>query len=496
MLKDLASLNASPILVVGDIMLDRYYWGKVNRISPEAPVPVVKKQKTSETLGGAGNVANNLVKLGCTVSVLGICGDDGDARALKHLIAQHHIQERLICDPLRPTTTKTRIMARKQQIMRIDAEDARPLPPDVEGQLMAAFAESISACRVVILSDYGKGIFQTGTLARDMIQAARNAKLPVLVDPKGRQWDRYRRATCITPNTAELEMVSGSPLEEDEDALIETARRTRKRYALDWLLVTRGAQGMCLVDHQGKVRLIPAQAREVYDVSGAGDTVIATLAAALSAGEPFPEAARMANLAAGVVVGKLGTQPVFQEELAAALQFSGGSHYFPYSAIKIIGLTAGLAKVRSWKAAGERVVFTNGCFDLLHPGHISLLHQARALGDRLIVGLNTDASVRRLKGPQRPFLSEQDRAAMLGALACVDLVIHFDEDTPLTLIGHLQPDILVKGSDYRPEQVVGKSEVEAYGGCVKLVDLVEGYSTTGLGRKMGVASTDHEKGDE
>ena len=247
---------------------------------------------------------------------------------------------------------------------------------------------------------------------------------------------------------------------------------------------------MCLIDPRGTSRLIPAQAREVYDVSGAGDTVIATLAAALAAGGFFPEAARTANLAAGVVVGKLGTQPIYQSELASAMRFSSTERYYPYSAAKMIGLEAGLAKVASWKAAGDKVVFTNGCFDLLHPGHISLLYQARAMGDRLIVGLNTDASVRRLKGPHRPILSEQDRAAMLGALECVDLVIHFEDDTPLALINRLQPHILVKGSDYHPEQVVGKAEVESYGGAVRLVNLVEGYSTTGLSQKVRETAPD------
>ncbi len=337
----------------------------------------------------------------------------------------------------------------------------------------------------MILSDYGKGIFSTRTIARDLIQTARKAGLPVLVDPKGRDWQRYRGATCITPNTAELEAVAGEALEADEAALIASGCRVREDYELDWLLVTRGANGMCLIDARNHHHLIPAQAREVYDVSGAGDTVIATLAASLGAGDAFVEAAETANLAAGVVVGKLGTQPIYQSELASMLQFSDSS----YPATKLIGLEAGLARVREWKSAGDKVVFTNGCFDLLHPGHISLLHKARAYGDRLVVGLNSDASVRRLKGQSRPFLSEQDRAAMLGALECVDLVIPFEEDTPLELIDKVKPHILVKGSDYTPEEVVGKAEVEAYGGCVRLVALVEGYSTTGLSRKVNAAIT-------
>jgi D-beta-D-heptose 7-phosphate kinase/D-beta-D-heptose 1-phosphate adenosyltransferase len=241
---------------------------------------------------------------------------------------------------------------------------------------------------------------------------------------------------------------------------------------------------MCLVGPDDGITLIPSQAREVYDVSGAGDTVIATLAAALCTGMPFESAARIANTAAGIVVGKLGTQPILYSELATALSYNDGQSCFPYSAAKMTAMDGALAKVQEWRASGDKVVFTNGCFDLLHPGHISLLYQARALGDRLIVGLNTDASVRRLKGPQRPILGERDRAAMLGALSCVDAVVLFDQDTPLELIAALQPDILVKGSDYKPKEVVGKKAVESYGGCVKLVDVLQGYSTTGLAEKI------------
>jgi D-beta-D-heptose 7-phosphate kinase/D-beta-D-heptose 1-phosphate adenosyltransferase len=408
---------------------------------------------------------------------------------------QQRISDGMIADASRPTTTKTRVWVNKQQVLRIDDEDSRPLSDHVEHELMDAFAQQMSQYQVVILSDYGKGIFRGTRVAQKMIQLARSAGLPILVDPKGNQWDPYRGATCITPNTSELESVSGKDLEDNEALLIDTARSIRDAYQLDWLLVTRGAKGMCLIDTEGRRQLIPARAREVFDVSGAGDTVIATLAAVLATGDTMPKAAETANLAAGVVVGKLGTQPIFQSELASVLHFNSKEHIYPYSASKIIGLEAGLAKVKTWKATGDTVVFTNGCFDLLHPGHISLLYQARALGDRLIVGLNTDASVQRLKGPQRPILTEHDRAAILGALECVDLVIHFDEDTPLELIELLKPDVLVKGSDYRPEEVVGKAEVEAYGGCVKLVDLVEGYSTTGLSRKMQALSDETSEDD-
>lgn len=472
------------ILVVGDIMLDRYAWGHVRRISPEAPVPVVKLVHTSETLGGAGNVAGNLTALGCQTTVIGLCGRDERAAALKRLLGQKNIHDKLIEDESRPTTTKTRIMADKQQVLRLDEEDAHHPSSKQVQQVKAHLTEELKHCQAVILSDYGKGLLSSGALIREIIETVRFHHLPVLVDPKGGQWERYQSATCITPNTAELEAAAGIPLDGDESLLIAQARRLRQRFDLEYLLVTRSAQGMCVVGPDDAVIPIAAQAREVYDVSGAGDTVIATLAAALAAGADFVEAAQMANTAAGIVVGKLGTQPILQSELATALHFNDKQQHFPFSAAKMTAKDAAVAKVQEWHHSGQRVVFTNGCFDLLHPGHISLLYQARAFGDRLVVGLNTDASVRRLKGPERPILSEQDRAAMLSALACVDLVVHFDEDTPLDLIKTLKPDILVKGSDYKPEEVVGKAVVESYGGSVQLVELVKGYSTTQLTRKV------------
>lgn len=477
------SFDNLPILVVGDIMLDRYIWGKVSRISPEAPVPVVNMQRTTETLGGAGNVANNLAGLGCKVTAVGVCGGDQTATALKHLLDQKKISHQLIADTGRPTITKTRIMAQRQQVLRLDEETTRPLTTEVAARVLSAVTKELPHCRAVILSDYGKGLFVAHGLAQQIILAARKAGLPVLVDPKGTDWQRYQGATCITPNTAELEAVAGTVLEEDEPALIAKAQNIRSICKVEWLLVTRGPKGMCLVGAKDS-DLIPAQAREVYDVSGAGDTVIATLAAALAVGRPMPEAAWIANQAAGIVVGKLGTQPILAAELSTSLHFNEQQRHYPFSAAKMANLNSAQAKVQEWRMVGEKIVFTNGCFDLLHPGHISLLYQARALGDRLIVGLNTDASVKRLKGSGRPILSEQDRAAMLSALTCVDLVVHFDEDTPLNLIQALKPDILVKGSDYQTHEVVGREVVEAYGGCVKLVELVQGYSTTNITRKV------------
>ncbi len=470
-------------MVIGDIMLDRYIWGNVSRISPEAPVPVVKVQRTSETLGGAGNVANNLSALGCLVTVIGICGRDTKAASLEQLLSEKCIRHNLVEDAAQPTITKTRIIAGKQQVMRLDEETVHTPSASLLKQVKDLLAKELKHCHVVILSDYGKGLLNSRELVQEIISMVHSCRLPVLVDPKEGQWDRYENATCITPNTSELEVVSGIALDRDEDLLIAEAKQIRNRFGLKWLMVTRGAKGMCLVGPKGEVMRIPAQALEVYDVSGAGDTVVATLAAALASGATFKEAARVANTAAGIVVGKLGTQPILYSELSTALQFAHGPYNYPFSAVKMVAQDAASAKVDQWRNAGDQIVFTNGCFDLLHPGHISLLYQARALGDRLIVGLNTDASVRRLKGSKRPVLSEQDRAAMLSALACVDLVVCFDEDTPLDIINTLEPDILVKGSDYKLEDVVGKEVVEAYGGSVKLVELVKGYSTSQLTSK-------------
>lgn len=478
------NFNNAAILVVGDIMLDRYIWGKVRRISPEAPVPVVHQLRTTETLGGAGNVAFNLTSLGCPVTVIGVCGDDATAQVLRALLAQKGIVDRLVVDTNRPTITKTRIMAQKQQILRLDDERATALEREVFHQVQTAVEAALGSCRAVIISDYGKGMFTDDTLIQTIIGSARKQGVPVLVDPKGINWQRYRGATGITPNTAEFELMVGQNLDKDQNRLIAAAEETCNQLDLQWLLVTRGAQGMCLVDAKQSPVLIAAQAREVYDVSGAGDTVIATMAAVLAVGRSLVDAAQTANIAAGIVVGKVGTQPILASELSTALKFNTGQQFYPYSAAKMTSLDAALAKVKEWRSTGSRIVFTNGCFDLLHPGHISLLYQAHALGDRLVVGLNTDASIKRLKGSGRPILAEQDRAAMLSALACVDLVVHFDQDTPLELIKAIQPDILVKGSDYTPEQVVGKEVVEAYGGCVKLVDLVQGYSTTQLAQKV------------
>ncbi len=476
---DLSLLSEKRILVIGDVMLDRYLWGDAHRISPEAPVPVVRVLQRSEVPGGAGNVAANLAGLECPVSILGIRGNDDAGNRLEEILCQKSIKPLFQISHSRPTITKTRIMARGQQLLRLDEEEPRTLSHELETRIMACFEQHAPRCQVVILSDYGKGLLQTSGVCQHMIQFCNQHDIPVLVDPKSADWSRYQGATCVTPNTAEFEQVSGVHVENNESELRRIAADIRDRFALQWLLVTRGAQGMYLCGKDATSLTVPARAREVFDVSGAGDTVIATLAAGLAIRLPFTQAAQLANMAAGIVVGKLGTQPITRPELATALQLNDVQHP-EAETCRIATLESARILVKSWQSSGQKVVFTNGCYDLLHPGHIHLLHQSRNQGDRLVVGLNTDASVQRLKGPTRPILAERDRAAILSALACVDLVVLFDEDTPLQLIRQLKPDVLVKGADYRLEQVVGKDIVESYGGRVFLAPLLNGYSTTGI----------------
>ncbi len=488
---NLSALSQKRILVVGDVMLDRYLWGDVKRISPEAPVPVVRIRQQSEVPGGAGNVAANLAGLECPVSILGVCGNDEAGNRLRKIFQEKGIDPLLQESIARPTITKTRVMARGQQLLRLDEEEPRILSPELEEKIIAAFEWKASVCDVVVLSDYGKGIFQTPNLCRRFIGFCKTRGIPVLVDPKGADWTRYQGATCITPNTAELEIAAGSASEESEPEQHQSAADIRRRYGLEWLLVTRGSRGMILCGNEASPLVIPARAREVFDVSGAGDTVIATLAAGLALGLSFAKAAQLSNLAAGIVVGKLGTQPITRPELSAAIELNDMQRQSS-GASKIAALESARILVKSWQSSGQKVVFTNGCYDLLHPGHIHLLHQSRDLGDRLIVGLNTDASVRRLKGNTRPIVTERDRAAIVSALGCVDLVVLFDEDTPLQLIRAIKPDILVKGEDYGLDQVVGREIVESYGGRVCLVPLLQGYSTTQIAEKIATTVT-HRK---
>ncbi len=486
----LKSFSDANVMVVGDIMLDRYFWGEASRISPEAPVPVVKVKKKTRSLGGAGNVAANLSGLGCNTAIIGVCGSGNAGKQLKEMIINLGVDDQIIEDPSRPTITKTRVMAAKQQALRLDEEKTGSISPDVQKEILFRLQKRINTCKAVVLSDYGKSVFLSTTFTQKVIEMCRHRKVPVFVDPKGSQWGKYKNATCITPNTAEFELVTGGSPDNQKQAFFACAKALREKTSIDWLLITRGPRGMSLVGGEDKPFVVPARAREVFDVSGAGDTVIATMAAAVASGLDFFKAAEMANMAAGVVVGKLGTRPINRQELFAALNsYDAGKRFFPIienSDYSDVG-----AQAEKWRSAGETIVFTNGCFDLLHPGHVSLLRQAKALGHRLIVGLNSDASVKRLKGESRPILVEKDRAAVLSALESVDMVALFGEDTPRQLIKAVKPDILVKGADYAIDDVVGKNIVQAYGGRVALVDILKGHSTTTIAEKISANKNNH-----
>ncbi len=484
---DFSRFSQCRILVVGDLMLDRYLWGEVKRISPEAPVPVFQVKKQSEVRGGAGNVVSNLIGLGAAVSVVGVRGADEAGRRLNSLLEHEQIKNLSIESPDRPTITKTRIVSGGQQLIRLDEEEIGPSGADIVEEAVRRVEENAPQADAIILSDYGKGLLQSGGLTQAVIGIGRRRGIPVFVDPKGRDWERYLGATCITPNSREMEVYDGSAFETNEQ-LAAAMQKAIRRLDLAWLLVTRGAAGMCLMGKDNTPVFISTHARQVFDVSGAGDTVIATLALAVAAKIGFADAARLANLAAGVVVGKVGTQPINLFELKTALRNTGAAQNGHFQA-KIFTRETALVQVEAWKANGDRIVFTNGCFDLLHPGHIHLLNKAKDFGKRLVVGLNSDASVKRLKGPTRPILNEQDRACILGSLDCVDMVVLFEEDTPLDLIATLKPDVLVKGADYTPEQVVGREIVESCGGNVQRVEVLQGYSTTRLTHQVKVKNT-------
>jgi D-beta-D-heptose 7-phosphate kinase/D-beta-D-heptose 1-phosphate adenosyltransferase len=477
-------LTRHQIIVIGDVMLDRYIWGDVSRISPEAPVPVVRVAQRTEAIGGAGNVAANLAGLSCSPVLVCMRGNDEEGEILENLCLENGITPAFLVARNRATTTKTRVMARKQQLFRLDNEDTRILDETEKKELLAIFEDRIPEAEAVVISDYGKGILQTPGLTQEIIALCKKYRLPSLVDPKGRDWERYNGATCITPNTSELETVAEIPVDHDERLLAETVIRIKKHHKVKCLVMTRGPKGMCVADSDDPPVFLQTQAKEVFDVSGAGDTVIATIAAGIAGGLTFIKASELANIAAGIVVGKLGTQPVSFTELELFINLSHHQGNGSGGDTKLESTFSAKKKIEEWKLSGETVVFTNGCFDLLHPGHVDLLRKAKSLGRHLVIGLNSDESVTRLKGPTRPILAQNDRAAMLSALSCVDMVVVFGEDTPLELLTVLKPDILVKGSDYKPEDVVGKDLVESYGGKIALIPLVDGYSTSGIEKRI------------
>lgn len=468
------------VLCVGDLMLDRYLYGEVSRISPEAPIPVFKVIRQSAMLGGAGNVARNVTALGAAVCFVAVVGDDPAGRELTAMVGEEPgVEPTLLVERDRATTIKTRYIANAQQLFRADNETEQPIDDHSAAEVVRVAGEAIADCHVMVLSDYAKGVLAPHTVAR-LIGAARDAGKPVVVDPKGGDFTRYRGATVITPNRREAAVATGLPDDPKDDAAAAMGDALIERYGVAAAVITRGDRGMSLMMPDSAPRHLPAEAREVYDVSGAGDTVAAMFALALGAGLALSDAARLANLAAGVVVGKVGTSVVYGDDLLHAIRASAWSA----SEAKVISLAGAVDRIDRWRQDSLTIGFTNGCFDLLHPGHISLLEQARQACDRLIVGLNSDSSARRLKGEGRPIQPEQARAQVLASLACVDAVVLFEEDTPMGVIEAIRPDVLVKGADYSPDEVVGGKFVESYGGSLLLATIADGYSTTRTVEKM------------
>jgi D-beta-D-heptose 7-phosphate kinase/D-beta-D-heptose 1-phosphate adenosyltransferase len=465
-------MKQSTILVLGDVMLDQYIWGDVSRISPEAPVPIVRISKRTQALGGAGNVAANLTGLGCNVLLMGVRGDDIAGNTLALLIDEKSIHDFMVVDEKRPTTTKTRVMGQNQQLLRLDDEKNSDLDDENLKEIKNHFRNIAPDLDAVILSDYGKGLL-SDKIAQECIHLCRVNKIPVFVDPKGVEWERYHGATCVTPNSSEFKQIVEHYGKHADADFEKQAFRIRKKFDFDYLLVTQGSNGMSLFGDSAKPLTVSAKAREVFDVSGAGDTVIATLAAAFTTKISMSEAMHAANVAAGLVVEKVGTCPITGSELSNALKRMSEGH-----ASRIYSREQARTITSVWRNDRKKLVFTNGCFDLLHSGHIKLLQSAAKEGDKLVVGLNSDDSVKRLKGALRPILSETERAAILSSIECVDMVVIFEEDTPLNLIQSLKPDILVKGGDYTRETVVGYDLVESWGGEVVLVSLKQGKSTT------------------
>ena len=469
------------VLCVGDVMLDRYHYGAMERISPEAPVPVLRLTRTREMPGGLGNVANNILSLGGRAILVGLVGEDEAGAALRRLLGgMDGLTDATVPTGARPTVCKTRFVAANQQVVRADEESRLPLQPAEQAALVAALDAHVDRASVLLLSDYGKGVLGPAVIAH-AVGLARARGIAVFVDPKSRDFRRYRGATCITPNARELGEASGLAVE--DEAEVERAARTVMAQAeADAILATRSEKGMILVERDGAAHAVRSRAREVFDVSGAGDTVIAALALAHASGRSLEQAMHIANAAAGVVVGKLGTATADLAEVMAELDLADQELGQEPGEGGLAGVSP-LARVQGlvsrWKAQGLSVGFTNGCFDILHPGHVALLAAARAACDRLVVGLNTDNSVMRLKGPERPINPLAARAQVIAALRHVDVVVGFEDDTPLALIRTLLPDVLVKGEDYAPEQVVGAAEVIAAGGRLVLARLVPGSSTTG-----------------
>ena len=459
------------LLVIGDVMLDRYWHGSASRVSPEAPVPVVKVANREDRPGGAGNVALNIAALGSAVRLVGVVGDDETGLELYSRLKAAGVYCDFLQSEEKPTITKLRIISQHQQLIRLDFEKAFEAS-DIIG-LQDKAKSLVDDSQVMVLSDYGKGALQD---INDLIDLGRSRNIPIIVDPKGTDFTKYRGATLITPNLTEFEAVMGGSHNEDE--LVNKGLRLVRELNLEAILITRGEHGMTLIRPDSPELHLPARAQEVFDVTGAGDTVISVLAASMAAGDGFADATALANLAAGLVVGKLGTAAISGPELRRAMlaDQNSGRGIMTAEQLQIV--------VQDAKAHGEKIIFTNGCFDIIHAGHVGYLADAKQLGDRLVVAINDDDSVRRLKGAGRPINPVERRMAVLAGLEAVDWVVSFSEDTPEPLLESLQPEVLVKGGDYTKDQVVGGSYVESYGGMVRVLEFLDNCSTSAIMEKM------------
>ena len=472
--------NLQPrVLVVGDVMLDSYLWGSADRISPEAPIPVVRVKKEEHRLGGAGNVAAMLATLQCRAVLAAVAGNDTEGRIVRELLAGLDVDCGLLhVDPRRMTTLKQRLLGAShqrfpQQMVRIDREDSEPIDADLADRLLRDIESRLDEIDLILVSDYNKGVCAGDFIPR-LVQLARGRGVPSIADPvRGAHYSRYAGCACITPNRTEAGLAAGMTIVTPEDGL-EAARRLLA-YGIDGVAVTLDRDGIAWADQQGNEQLFQVRARQVCDVTGAGDMVLAALAYAFAAGTDYSLAMEMANLAGGLEVERLGVVPLTREELLVELSHGGYSTHH-----KIVDDRQLQRELSRHRQAGRRIAMTNGCFDLLHPGHVASLQEARKLGDCLVVGLNSDRSVRELKGPSRPMIGQQGRAEMLAALACVDYVVIFDEASVAPLIEKVLPDVLVKAAQYAPDQVVGHEIVESYGGQVVCVPMTSDYSTSHL----------------
>ena len=466
------------VLVLGDVMLDRYVSGSASRLSPEAPIPVLRPTARRATVGGAANVALNVATLGGQVALVGVIGDDAEGAELARQLESSGIVPHLVTAAGRPTTAKTRFMVGTHQLLRLDEETAAAIDDTTADRVIQRFSYALRTANVVVLSDYAKGVLSDSVLCSVLAQCQSSGCM-VIADPKRVDFASYRGATVLTPN--EYEVRQATRIEADDDSEADRAgRRALDDTGCAAVLVTRSAKGLTLVRHDEPPLHLPTRAREVADVSGAGDTLVAALAVALGAGAALPEAAMLANITAGIAVGKPGTATVSRNELLGVLHLED----LVATNRKIATRDEAVQRAAAWRAQGLRVGFANGCFDLIHPGHVRLLTESRSRCDRLIVALNTDESVKRLKGPTRPLQNEMARATVMASLAPVDMVVLFAEDTPLELIRALRPAVLVKGADYSIDQVVGADLVQSWGGNVLLVELQPGHSTTGTIRRM------------